>query len=177
MMGKLYWAYGSNLNVKQMKIRCPKAKKIAAFPLEGGQLVFRGVADVISDPKSLVMGGLWEITPDCEKALDAYEGVRGDAGMYTKEYIDATHRGEEISILWYKMNSEGVMPPSQHYFDVIAQGFDDFGLDKSFLHEALERSWKGKNKTADLRERYLRKGRPSLARLTPPRKHKKVRAA
>ena len=43
---KLYGAYGSNLNLKQMHIRCPNAKPVCSFYLENFNLVFKGVADL-----------------------------------------------------------------------------------------------------------------------------------
>jgi hypothetical protein len=163
MRTSLYWAYGSNLNKVQMKRRCPKARPLGKLPIQGGELVFRSVADVVSREDSIAMGGLWHITKDCEAVLDAYEGV--GQGFYRKSYMIADHRGETVEILFYQMNSRGIMPPPKHYFQAILQGYEDFGLDKEFLHEALERSWKGKRKTKDLVERYLRKGKPQLARL------------
>ena len=44
----LYGAYGSNLNKDQMRFRCPYAKPVASYDLEGHALKFRGVADVES---------------------------------------------------------------------------------------------------------------------------------
>ena len=42
----LYLAYGSNLNIKQMKIRCPYAKPCGTFYMPNYRLVFRRVADI-----------------------------------------------------------------------------------------------------------------------------------
>jgi hypothetical protein len=42
----LYLAYGSNLNIKQMKIRCPYAKPSGTFYMPNYRLVFRRVADI-----------------------------------------------------------------------------------------------------------------------------------
>ena len=42
MSGKLYIAYGSNLNLAQMKYRCPTAKFIGTGILENYELQFKG---------------------------------------------------------------------------------------------------------------------------------------
>jgi hypothetical protein len=166
----LYWAYGSNLNVRQMKVRCPKAEKVGPFPLTDGRLIFRGVADVVGDVGETVPGGLWWITRDCERALDRYEGYfgKGYGNMYDKRYITLSVKGEVVDCLFYKMNSRGVYPPSQAYLDSIREGYADFGLDEEKLAEAVEYSYSRKRKTADVRERYRRKGRPSLAKAFRP---------
>ena len=57
-----YLAYGSNLNVEQMTNRCPGAKRVGSFYLNGYRLVFRGVADFEKDTDSKLALGLWEIT-------------------------------------------------------------------------------------------------------------------
>jgi len=42
---KYYLAYGSNLNLTQMKHRCPKAKPIGTINLNGYRLVYKGSAE------------------------------------------------------------------------------------------------------------------------------------
>lgn len=155
----LYWAFGSNLNVRQMAYRCPTAKPIRALPVYGAKLVFRGVADVmITDNQAdVALGGLWRITPQDERILDRYEGVRGRDGLYTKEYFYIRDKSRHYhSVLYYRMHSEGVFPPSENYLGSIIQGYRDFNLDLTKLEEAVRHSWDDKNKTDDMRERYLR---------------------
>ena len=38
----LYFAYGSNINLRQMAVRCPDAKVVAPAVLENYELLFRG---------------------------------------------------------------------------------------------------------------------------------------
>ena len=42
MKNKLYVAYGSNLNLPQMLVRCPTAKVVGASEIKDYALVFRG---------------------------------------------------------------------------------------------------------------------------------------
>ena len=39
--GKLYFAYGSNINLEQMAYRCPDASVVGPVTLEGWELLFR----------------------------------------------------------------------------------------------------------------------------------------
>lgn len=160
----LYFSYGSNLNVWQMSRRCPSARKIKPLPVYGARLVFRGVADIqITDnPDDVILGGLWRITRGNETTLDRYEGV--DSHLYTKEYFYLRNKSRHyFPVLYYRMTSSGIFPPSQHYLDSIVEGYLDFGLDLTKLDQALHHAWDDKDKTDDIRQRYLR-DRPTLAR-------------
>lgn len=139
-MTKLYIAYGSNLNKRAMLIRCPTAKSLGKFTLTKARLVFRGVADVEYDPNCEVPCGLWSINQADERALDVYEGV--SSGFYSKyEDIVLKFAGRKQKALIYLMNSEGIYPPSQGYVDTIRQGYKHFGLDESYLDDAIKHSF------------------------------------
>ena len=45
MLRKYYLAYGSNLNLEQMKKRCPSFKVIDTIDLQGYRLVYKGSED------------------------------------------------------------------------------------------------------------------------------------
>ena len=81
---KYYFAYGSNMNHEHMKMRCPKSKYLGPFELPGYKLVFRSVADVQQSKGDSVLGALFEITDECERSLDRYEGY---PNLYTKRYL------------------------------------------------------------------------------------------
>ncbi|MCA1452853.1 gamma-glutamylcyclotransferase [Bradyrhizobium sp. BRP22] len=163
----LYFAYGSNLNKKQMARRCPAAVPLGKLIMPNTQLVFRGVADVIRADGVECPGGIWRITPECEAALDRYEGFDPDypdRGMYTKEYVRVAGLPDGATeIMLYVMNSSGIYPPSEYYFDVIRQGYRDFGLDTAALRMALKHSHDEKRPTHVERKRTRRMGRPALA--------------
>jgi gamma-glutamylcyclotransferase len=153
-----YWAYGSNLDHSQMANRCPAAKPFAPLYLDNGALVFRGIADVVTREGSQIAGGLWQITPACERALDTYEGVAGK--LYSKEYLTLRIGKKTVKCLYYKMVRKGssplgVSPPWEGYLNGIIQGYKDFGLDLTLLNAALEHSWSNKNKTEAIKRRYI----------------------
>jgi hypothetical protein len=162
---RLYWAYGSNLSLEAMARRCPKATPVRSLTVSAAALIFRGVADVKPREGASVPGGLWRITPACERALDGYEGVAG--GLYRKRYIMVapTKGKKKIPCLFYQMTADrGVQPPSEHYLKVIAQGYRDFGLDLNILDEYVQESWGNKKVTDHLKSRHIYRGSPMLAR-------------
>jgi|TARA_B110000263_G_scaffold190339_1_gene168090 hypothetical protein len=130
-----YLAYGSNLNVEQMTNRCPGAKRVGSFYLNGYRLVFRGVADFEKDTDSKLALGLWEITEKDEKALDRYEGV--NRGHYRKILWLIDFNEVKYKALIYKMNSDSVGSPDEYYKDTIEEGFNNFNLNKKYLEESL----------------------------------------
>ena len=78
-MKRYYLAYGSNLNIRQMRYRCPTAKPIGITAIPDYQLLYKGSktgAYLTIEPKknSIVPIAVWEVTADDEKRLDAYEG-------------------------------------------------------------------------------------------------------
>ena len=86
----LYFAFGSNLNQKQMKRRCKDSKYIGCYSLKNYKLVFRnfflggGVADVQKHKNSSVLGAIYKISKKDEKKLDEYEDF---PKTYIKRYF------------------------------------------------------------------------------------------
>lgn len=150
-MTKLYLAYGSNMNKAQMARRCPRAKPLRAIVVDDARLVFRGVADIEFHRGATVPVVLWEITEECELALDRFEGVA--AGVYEKKLIPLDN-GEQA--LTYVMRSNGVAPPSREYYERIKQGYADFGIDPEPLDVALKHSHVKTNHTPETRRRMAR---------------------
>ena len=76
---KYYLAYGSNLNIAQMKHRCPDAKPVGTAVIRDYELLFKGSktgAYLTIEPQkgAYVPVGVWEVTADDESKLDLYEG-------------------------------------------------------------------------------------------------------
>tara|TARA_R100000995_G_scaffold75871_1_gene45335 strand:+ start:888 stop:1343 length:456 start_codon:yes stop_codon:yes gene_type:complete len=131
----LYGAYGANLNMANMEVRCPQAKPILGFNLVGYRLVFNGVADIVKDKDAKVPIGLWQITKECEKSLDRFEGY---PYLYKKIKLKVDVPGfKGQKVMFYVMRRKGVGLPPAAYFNTIAQGYDDFALDKDYLNWAV----------------------------------------
>lgn len=162
----LYWAYGSNLSRTHMATRCPRAVPVGPLTVNDAKLIFRGVADVTTVKGSVVPGGLWEITRQCEAALDRFEGIA--SRVYMRCFLEVRIGGKKRDVLFYqKRASRGIMRPEQFYLDTIATGYRDFGLNLSILAEAVQHSIDNEELTEKLKRRYHDRGRPKLATALP----------
>ena len=140
-MGKLYIAYGSNLNPAQMAARCPSASVYAKGVLNNWSLVYRGTktnshATIIRKQGSTVPVLVWDIQPDDEKRLDVYEGY---PRYYFKQNVMVDIDGRKKKAMVYIMD-ERQLPgrPSANYIDTIRQGYIDNDMDISIFEESLE---------------------------------------
>ncbi len=129
----LYFAYGSNLNHKQMKLRCKKSLYLGCFTLKNYKLVFRndylggGVADVERKKNSFVLGAIYKITKKDEKALDIYE-------QYPKAYIKRYFKIMGKKVMFYYMPKKTKHnPPSKRYINLIIQGYKDCGYKNNYI--------------------------------------------
>ena len=97
-----YFAYGSNMDNSQMKLRCPNTNIESIATLKQYRFIInsRGVATVIPDSSRVVHGVLWNITKDDEKKLDICEGVKW--GTYKKINVDVEAKsGREVNAMIY----------------------------------------------------------------------------
>ena len=131
-----YISYGSNLNIDNMKKRCPnsipviKINGIRFNYLEKWKLVFNKYAKIVPSLKSSVPIGLWKITKKCEKNLDIYEQF---PILYKKKYIQIY----QFKAMVYIMKSNKIKNPSKKYFEEILKGYKDFDLDVNYLYSSL----------------------------------------
>lgn len=133
----LYFAYGANTNLRSMALRCPAARPVAAATLSDSRLVFRGVADVEQEEGTKVFGALWEITPECEVALDRFEGF---PRLYVKTYFPVQLHGQKRDVMMYVMRDqrEQRRPPYDGYLETLREGYRHFGLPQEQLDRAIE---------------------------------------
>ena len=140
-MKKYYLAYGSNLNLNQMRRRCPNARKVGSFLLKGYELEFRYYLTIKKNQNAEVPLGIFEIDDKDELSLDRYEGY---PTHYRKEYLEVELNGKTIKALVYIMNEKirGVMVPDTFYLRVCLEGYKDFGFDTSYLFKAYKEAEK-----------------------------------
>lgn len=140
-MGKLYIAYGSNLNLAQMAARCPSAKIYAKGILNNWELLYRGTernshATIKRKAGSIVPVLVWEIQPKDEYRLDIYEGY---PRYYFKKNIMVNIGEKKKKAMVYIMD-EKQLPgrPSARYIETIRQGYIDNEMDLSIFEKSLE---------------------------------------
>lgn len=137
---KIYAAYGSNMNILQMRNRCPAAEKICTGILKDYQLEFRGggVATIIPEKGSEVPIVLWYITRGCEKLLDIYEGF---PRLYVKDNIQVESEIGSVTAMAYVMAndySKFISKPGLSYYNIIKEGYLQNHIDLDPLENALK---------------------------------------
>ena len=148
-MKRLYIAYGSNLNVRQMKMRCPKATILGTAKLKGWELLFKGsktgsYLTIEENENGSVPVVIWAVTPSDEKALDRYEGYpafyyKKDIKLQYKEI--RTGKRRTINAFAYIMHEERqIGVPSLFYLNTCLDGYDTFYFDKQILLNAYHKS-------------------------------------
>lgn len=160
---KVYAAYGSNINLEQMAFRCPSAQVIGKGWLMDYQLMFLGVsrgrggvATVEPHKGRRVPILLWAISPDCEEALDRYEGwptlyrketlpVSGITWMLNDITVMPT-QVTEVPAMIYIMNQGHPSPPNITYLDTIERGYQAVGFHMRYLAEGVRRTLRRKKK-------------------------------
>jgi len=130
-----YFAYGMNTNRSQMAQRCPQAVSLGAASLVDHEFRFARHADIIPNPEFIARGVLWEITPDCELALDALEGY---PTYYLKKIVRVFHDGKSIPAMTYYM--AGDYPdefPADGYLEMLFEGYQEHGVDTTQIYSSL----------------------------------------
>lgn len=147
-MKRYYIAYGSNLNIRQMKWRCPTAKAVGTAFLENHTLYFRGSKTgsyLTIEPKigGKVPVAIWSVTEADERDLDRYEGY---PTFYFKESfrldVDLTDRDKRVTLdcfAYIMRDGRPIGIPSDSYLSVCFEGYHDFGFDKRILKRTVER--------------------------------------
>ncbi len=140
---KYYVAYGSNLNLAQMALRCPTARVYGVGSLNNWELLYRGNpqnshATIARKKGSSVPVLLWEIEDGDERSLDMYEGY---PRYYFKQNVMVSIGGRKKKAMVYIMNTaRHPGRPSDPYVRTIREGYLDNGLDMTYLDESLERN-------------------------------------
>ena len=130
----LYFAYGSNLNLFQMKRRCKDSVFLKKYELKGFRLNFRSkyrAADIEKSKNSLVPGALFEISKSDEKKLDVYEDF---PILYKKYYFH--YYGKKV-MTYTMVKKTQFRYPTEKYLNIVKRGYRDCKLEEAFLKKAL----------------------------------------
>lgn len=149
MNRKYYIAYGSNLNIAQMRTRCPDAKIIGKTKLEGWKLLFKGSKTgsyLTIEPKKgyTVPIVVWSVSEKDEKNLDRYEGY---PSFYYKKKMKVSVKGiktgktRHLDAFVYIMHEERPIGiPTGYYMRTCLEGYMDFDMDMEILMTAYNES-------------------------------------
>ncbi len=130
-----YFAYGSNLNQKQMLERCPDSEPKFIATLPNYKLVFvgwsrqwrGGVASIRPFRGEKVPGAIYEVSDRDLRRLDSYEGYPRSYNRLNVTVFD--EGGEPIKAITYiKSGQSDEAQPSKEYLALIQQGYRDWGI-------------------------------------------------
>jgi gamma-glutamylcyclotransferase (GGCT)/AIG2-like uncharacterized protein YtfP len=130
-----YFAYGSNLNKKQMRERCPDSKPMFLATLHNYKLIFAGwsrqwrggVASIKPFRGERVLGAIYELSDRDWRRLDRYEGCPGNYNRLKVTVFDED--GEPVEAVTYIRSEQSEeTSPSDEYLAVIQQGYRDWEM-------------------------------------------------
>lgn len=149
MKRRYYIAYGSNLNMKQMRFRCPQAEIIGTSEIKDYELLFKGsqtgsYLTVEKKKGGSVPVAVWATTAADEAALDRYEGF---PTFYYKAEMELpvqdirTGKIKNRKCYVYIMHEDRQLgSPSKFYVRTCLDGYRDFGFDEKILMKAIKNS-------------------------------------
>lgn len=155
MKKRYYIAYGSNLNIPQMRMRCPGATIVGTSVIENYQLLFKGSRTgsyLTIEPQkgASVPVAVWEVSAENEAALDRYEGF--PTFYYKKEMVlpiqsiqtGKIHKRRVFVYIMHEDRSFGL--PRKAYMETCRQGYRSFGFNEAVLKQAYTNSRKENEK-------------------------------
>ncbi len=138
-MKRLYIAYGSNMDEKQMAKRCPTATLLGKSELNNYKLSFKGeesraFATIEESKNHKVPVLIWEIKPDDEESLDEYEEY---PILYFKKMLQVELEGREVEAMVYIMNERmDFNLPEDSYYETIENAYEKYNFEKKNLEKA-----------------------------------------
>ena len=145
---ELYFAYGSNLNYRQMRERCPSAEVLSkakkynyelCFPLISKKRGNKGVASIKKLRGSVVEGVVYRISKNDFLELDKFEA---DGLRYQRKKVFVKLKGNIQKLVWtYIANSshEENFKPGNDYLNLILSGAEQHMLSKNYIKNIKKR--------------------------------------
>lgn len=149
MEKRYYIAYGSNLNIRQMRMRCPGARIIGTSEIVDYELLFKGSRTgsyLTIEPKAgaSVPVAVWSVTAEDEQALDRYEGF---PAFYYKTEMKLPVRGIRSgkvrmrnTFVYIMHEDRPVGIPNGYYVATCLEGYRSFQFQERFLYDAIDNS-------------------------------------
>lgn len=157
-----YLAYGSNLSLERMSVRCPDAQVAGTAKIHGYRLLFKKsksgfYATIEQDANCYVPVLVYKISEFDEALLNRYEGY---PKYYYKRYFQlpvTTLRGGRLKgqkqCMAYVLHEERLLgEPGMEYYRLLDDGYAHWGFDVEILDKGLSDSIGVKAAKAYIRE-------------------------
>jgi gamma-glutamylcyclotransferase (GGCT)/AIG2-like uncharacterized protein YtfP len=141
-LAERYFAYGSNLSMRQMQARCPSARLLCRCSLQDWRLSFvqphegwrGGVAGIVQAAGGIVHGVIYELSNEDLIRLDGFEPV--ESGSYKRTMTRAQLSTDETLECWVYIGD--VYPgapfaPSARYLQTMLTGAREHGLPEDYI--------------------------------------------
>lgn len=144
-MKTLYFSYGSNMNLKQMKERCPDSQKIGIGFMNDAEICFPsfyeswngGVAGFKKSKDKKMWGVLFELSLKDLENLRSFEGyVHGresHLNAYNEVKVTIDVEGEFVECMTYDVFVTGSFRPSLKYLQTIIRGAEENNLPEDYI--------------------------------------------
>ncbi len=134
----LYFAYGMNTNRSGMAQRCPGALSLGHARLIDYSFRFAHHADVVKSKSSFVDGVLWVID---NYHLVSLDGLEGYPFYYNRRKLRVAHNDRIVMAETYYMQPGNLDAlPSQHYFDMVVEGYREHNVPLDQLYNNVYES-------------------------------------
>ena len=135
----LYFAYGSNLNPKRIRHRCPTAVTFRAAKLRHYKIVERLYADIDFKLNAVVSGVLYFISERDLFVLDTYEGC---PRIYRRIWVEVECEDETFLAATYQMTPETKVlrtgqPYPEDYRRICSNGANYHNIPNNFISHKL----------------------------------------
>ena len=136
----LYFAYGSNMNLKKMETRCPGAVYVSQARLDHWSYFINanGYAGIEEKTNSYTLGCVWELGENHLQSLDRYEAVT--EGYYDRARIQVmlVPSGVEEETIVYLSNNRKYGKPAPNYQNEVIEGAGHVGLPEDYIQKLLK---------------------------------------
>jgi gamma-glutamylcyclotransferase (GGCT)/AIG2-like uncharacterized protein YtfP len=129
-----YFAYGANMDPAHVARVAPAAHRLGTAVLPGFAfcIVAGGYGDLVAAPDREIHGVLWELNPEDEAGLDAFEGV--PEGLYHKEFVTVRDgSGRAVRAMLYRAVDKRPGVPVPGYVENIIETASALGFPAGYV--------------------------------------------
>ncbi len=135
----IYFAYGSNMDLDQMKARCPGAKVIGVGELKHYNISFTrwsrawnsGTADILPERGGKIYGALYDLSLEDLKKMDKFADY---PNSYIRQDVMVCCQEEHLPAMTYIARRSGVFLPSRSYLGKMVRGAMSHEIPEEYIN-------------------------------------------
>lgn len=131
----IYFAYGSNMDLEQMKFRCRGGYEVLGIGKMQNWKIFinnRGYANISPQEESIVYGLMFNINSESLRLLDRYEGF---PYLYTRKQLPTFFADDILKPLVYiDENNLEIGHPQTGYLERVVESAKRFSFPETYIN-------------------------------------------